>query len=214
MYCIIFIPHTHIWHDQGLGADLFHFRAIFQNVWRHFGASSSPPIYWLELPRGQARIQPAVISRNFPKWCTDICVIISFKSCLLIHIFSLSKKLKTQAIGSYTEKIKYLKRRNQIQKTKQNPCLHFTVTASWHYLYVWPSPGKAFQAVGIFIACIFMCQISGERSQLKLSSSSFTESFHLRPARERLGLPLGDLEPVQCLLKRSKRCSPIAIHTI
>ena len=52
----------------------------------------SPTIYRLELQRGQARIQPAVISRNFPKWCTDICVIISFKSCLLIHIFCLSKK--------------------------------------------------------------------------------------------------------------------------
>ena len=121
----------------------------------------APPYTGLNSTGDRPESNPLSFPQNFPKWCTDICVIISFKSCLLIHIFSLSKKFKTQAIGSYTEKIKYLKRRNQIQKTKQIPHLHFTVMASWHYLYtiyILPSPGKAFQAVAVFIACICMCR--------------------------------------------------------
>ena len=64
MYCIIFIPHTHIWHDQGLGADLFHFRAIFQSGWRHCGASSSPHHIQAWTPTGTG---PNPTRCHFPK---------------------------------------------------------------------------------------------------------------------------------------------------
>ena len=63
MYCIIFIPHTHIWHDQGLGADLFHFRAIFQSGWRR--KQYPPPFTDLNSNGDKAESNPQSFPETF-----------------------------------------------------------------------------------------------------------------------------------------------------